>query len=323
MVAMTRPSLLLLILGLGIVVLLVWHAGPLLVFGMLRQVGWSFPAVAAVYAGHVGLRAVALWRAILIGHVSYGEVLRVRLYGEAVEMLTFTGPFLAEPAKGWLLTRRGLSATHAVAAVATEYLLYTIVSSWLAATAVFLLLARGLLPHAIRPGAAVILGITIAFNAAFVFAAVSGIGLIVPIVRIARPVIGSRRTKRMAYEIGRVEELLIAFLHANPARLVEVLAVEAIAQGLLMLEIGIVSAALGLPWSRTDPLILEGGVKFIGVIFSFVPGQVGISEGVYALLFGAIGLPAAAGLTLALVRRLRSLPVAAAGVIGISMLGNR
>ena len=91
----------------------------------------------------------------------------------------------------------------------------------------------------------------------------------------------------------------------------------------MILEIWIVVAALGfrLPWR--DPLIIEGGVKFIAVAFSFIPGQFGASEGVYALLFGAIGLPTAAGLTLALVRRVRGVLVAAAGVITLAFVGDR
>ena len=60
--------------------------------------------------------------------------------------------------------------------------------------------------------------------------------------------------------------------------------------------------------------VLGMGVKFVDIAFSFVPGQVGVSEGVFAMLFGAVGLPGAAGLTLALVRRTRAILVAAVGM---------
>src|SRR5207244_13119603 len=66
----------------------------------------------------------------------------IRFAAEAVEMLTFTGPFLAEPAKGWLLTRHGVTAAQAFGAIAIEYLAYTLVSAWLATGALWLLLAR-------------------------------------------------------------------------------------------------------------------------------------------------------------------------------------
>jgi hypothetical protein len=315
--------LLLLVLGLGMVALLVWRVGPRLVLNMLARVGWSFPAVAAIYAAHVAIRATALWRSVLGGAVSYGDVLRIRLSGEAVEMLTFTGPFLAEPAKAWLLKHRGLATADAFAAVATEYLLYTVVSSWLATIALSLLLARGLLPPAVRPAAVVILATTIAFIAAFVFAAITGIGLIVPLVRASRLLIGARRAERVAQELSPVEKVLVTFLHTYPKRLTEVFAMETAAHVLLICEIWIVVAGLGFRLSWRDPLIVEGGVKFIAIAFSFIPGQFGASEGVYALLFGAIGLPTAAGLTLALVRRVRGLLVAVAGVVALTFLSDR
>jgi hypothetical protein len=315
--------LLFLVLGLGIVAWLVWRAGPQLVLNMLTRVGWSFLAVAAIYAAHVGMRAAALWRSVLGGPVSYGDVLRVRISGEAVEMLTFTGPFLAEPAKGWLLTHRGLATADAFAAVATEYLLYTVVSAWLATIALSLLLAQGLLPPPVRPAAIVILAATIVFIAAFAFAAITGIGLIVPIVRASRFLIGTRYAERVAHDLSPVEDVLVTFLHAYPKRLAEVFTMEIAAHTLLIVEIWIVVAALGYRLSWRDPLIVEGGVKFIAIAFSFIPGQFGASEGVYALLAGAIGLPTAAGLTVALMRRVRGLLVAAAGVVALTLIRDR
>src|SRR5439155_24791085 len=172
---------------------------------MFAGVGWGFPAAAAIYAAHVGLRAAALWRSVLGGPLSYRDVLCIRLSGEAVEMLTFTGPFLAEPAKGWLLKHRGLATADAFAAVATEYLLYTVVSSWLATIALSLLLTRDLLAPALRPAAILILAATIAFIAAFAFAAITGIGLIVPIVRDSRLLIGARYAEPAARDLSSIE----------------------------------------------------------------------------------------------------------------------
>jgi uncharacterized membrane protein YbhN (UPF0104 family) len=60
--------------------------------------------------------------------------------------------------------------------------------------------------------------------------------------------------------------------------------------------------------------LIEGATKFIGVAFFFIPGQVGAAEGVYALVFKAIGLSASAGFALALARRLRNLLFAGIGL---------
>ena len=67
----------------------------------------------------------------------------------------------------------------------------------------------------------------------------------------------------------------------------------------------------------------EGGVKFVPIAFAFIPGQFGALEGVHALLAAAIGLPAAVGLTLALVRRMRGLLVAAVGVVVLAFSSDR
>lgn len=237
-------------------------------------------------------------------------------------MLTFTGPFLAEPAKGWLLTRRGLTTTDAFAAVLTEYLLDTVLSSCLAVTALWLLLWRGLLPTAARSGTAIVLALTVAFLFAFVYAAIAGVGLIVPVMRASGSVIGVQRAERVAGTFAPIEDVLVRFLHERPRHVVEVLAIETIAHGLLVLEVWVVLTALGLAFSWSTPLIVEGGVKFIAVVFAFVPGQFGASEGVYVLIARTLGLPAAAGLTLALVRRVRGLLVAAGGLLVLVWFGS-
>jgi len=320
----TRAArLTLLVLGVVGIVWLVSRTGPRLLLELVVRVGWSFLAIVALYAVHVGLRAVALWRSLPAGLVPFAEVLRVRLSGEAVEMLTFTGPFLAEPAKGWLLTRRGMTTTDAFAAVITEYLLYTVTSSWLAATAVIILLGRGRLPSSVHSAAVLVLGLTLAFIAAFAYAAIAGVGLIVPILLRSRWLLGRRRAEAAALTFAPIEDSLIRFLHGRHGRVAQVFVVEAVAQLLLILEIWIVIAVIGLSTSWRTSLIVEGGVKFIGVVFGFVPGQFGASEGVYVLLARAVGLPAAAGLTLALVRRVRGLLVAGAGLVVLSRFDHR
>jgi hypothetical protein len=312
----------LLAFGLSVVGFLVWRTGPRFVWTMLRRAGWSFMPFMAIYAVHVTVRAAALWRTMLVGRVRFADVLRIRLAGEAVEMLTFTGPFLAEPAKGWLLTRRGVATADAFAAVVTEYLLYTVTSSWLALAALWLLLTRGTLPPRVQSGIVVVMALTVAFLVAFAFATITGIGLIVPILRGSRVLIGARRAEQAAHAFSRVEDAIIRFLHEHRARLTEVLAIETAAHLLLVLEIWIVLVTLGAPDSWNQAFVLEGGVKFVPIAFGFIPGQLGALEGVYALLAGALGLPPAVGLTLALLRRVRDLLAALAGVVTVTMFGD-
>jgi hypothetical protein len=78
--------------------------------------------------------------------------------------------------------------------------------------------------------------------------------------------------------------------------------------------------ALDLAAPQSYAFVIEGSTKIIGVVFLFIPLQVGVAEGAYALILGAMGLPAAAGFALAFLRRIRSLAVAGIGVTVLTLL---
>lgn len=284
---------------------------------MLGQLRWSFLEVSLIYSAHQGVRALALWRCIVGPPVRFGDVLRVRLSGETIEVLTLTGPFLAEPSKAWLLTRRGLSISAAFAAVATEYLLYTAVSAGLVVLAISLLMAQGGRSHE----TVVAVVISLAFIGAIAFAALTGVGVIVPLVRASGTFIGRARATRLTELIRPVEQQLVSFLHEHQPRLVEVFTWEIVGHALLLSEVWIVLRALNLQFVAADPLIIEGGSKMIASAFFFIPSQVGAFEAVYVALFGAVGLPAVTGLTLALVRRARGLVVAGLSLALLAWFG--
>ena len=125
----------------------------------------------------------------------------------------------------------------------------------------------------------------------------SGTGLVAPIVRGVAAPFGRNRAERVTARVAGVERVLVAFIRKRPARVIEVIATEAGGHALLAAEVWVVLRALGFHLRPSDPFLVEGGVKFISAAFFFIPGQVGASEGVYALLVRILGFPAAAGLT--------------------------
>lgn len=162
--------------GAAVMAALIVYAGPSVVLGMLRDVGWALLPIAALYAIHVGLRALALWRGLPDRMLPFSDVLRVRLAGEAVEVFTFTGPWLAEPAKGWLLIRHGLTTAQAFGFIALEYLLYTLAAAWMAAAALGVLLHRHAMPRAMSAptlGVELVIGL---ITVGFLYAVVAGRG---------------------------------------------------------------------------------------------------------------------------------------------------
>ena len=64
--------------------------------------------------------------------------------------------------------------------------------------------------------------------------------------------------------------------------------------------------------------ITDDAIKLIAAVFFFVPGQLGAAEGVYVLLADALRFGPAAGLTLALIRRVRALLIATVGLAALT-----
>jgi hypothetical protein len=304
----------LLLAGLTVLAIVLHVMGVREIVAMARQSGWAIAWMILLYAIHIAVRAWVIWRSLPPRCLTLVETLRIRFAAEAVEMLTFTGPFLAEPAKGWMFVRRGVPPAQAAGVIAFEYLTYTLVAAGVALGGLAVLLDRAAFPAGIR-GAVIGLVVVLAlFAAGVLWAAFTGIGLLVPIVRLARPVIGARRAVPAEAAVAAMETHLMAILHGHPRRLLEALAAQLAGHGLLALEVLILFRALGFHGHAADPWIVEGGVKFINTAFVFVPGQFGAAEGANALIVGALGYPAALGVTLSLLRRLRAYIVAAPGL---------
>lgn len=296
------------LLGVAVIGVLTARVGPSVVLGMLHRVGWALWLVSALYAVHVALRAVALWRGLPDGTLPFEDVLRVRAAGEAVEVFTFTGPWLAEPAKGWLLVRYGLSATDAAGYIALEYLLYTLAAAWMAALALVALVAQPASPPALRLPVYVIEMSVAAATACFAYAVVTGRGVVAALL--------ANRVGPTGFVAPALaaEGVVIGVLHGRRRRLAELIALQAAGHLLLAAEVALVCYLLGDGRYVRDALIFEGAAKFINTVFFFVPGQVGAQEGVYTLIATALGLPGAVGLALALTRRLRNVVVALGGL---------
>jgi Lysylphosphatidylglycerol synthase TM region len=288
---------------------------PADVLSLLVRIGWHFVPVVAAYSGYELVRAAAFGRCIPTGrHPPYRELLKIRLYGEAVQSLTFTGPFLAQPSMAWFLRARGLNTADAFAATISEFLLYTSTSAALSVAGLVYLLYEFQLSRAVSLGVNIVLYAMSAFLLVFAYAIARRIYLIGAMLQaIARlPWIGKRlRINRAA--VRGMEDLLFVVLRDRP-RLVSILALEFAAQTLLVFELFVILQAIGLLFSPLDPFLIESATKFVSLAFFFIPMQFGVSEGTYALIFRVIGIAASAGFAVALARRLRSLLIAAAGL---------
>ena len=306
----------LLVGGAALLLLLLWQLGPADVMAAFGQVGWYFVPVLLLGAAHQATRALALRACVLRRHVlRYRDALAIRLSGEAIQSLTPTGPLLAEPTKAWLLETRGLTLKEGFAATITEYLIYTFVTAVMAITGlVYLVVQFDPSPMVSR----IAIGMV---SACVVFLLVSAIAIArryyligTIIAALARMgILRGRLTPDMTW-INQMEDLLLIVFRDSPARFARVAALETVAQALLVVELFLLLHALHVSASGWSAFVTEASLKFFEFAFLFVPLQLGVSEGSYALIFGVMGLPLAAGFALAFLRRARSLMIATVGL---------
>jgi len=80
---------------------------------------------------------------------------------------------------------------------------------------------------------------------------------------------------------------------------------------------------LGLPHSFVISLAIESLVMLLGFVTFIVPSVLGVQEGAKLLIFTALGLPAAAGLTVGIAFRLTSIVDNGAGLLALAALKGR
>jgi hypothetical protein len=269
--------------GVVLLIFLLWRLGPSEIVGLLRRIGWYALLVVSLYAAHHAVRALSLHLCVLRRRVlGYHDALAIRLSGEAVHSLTWTGPFLAEPTRAWLLKRRGLTLQEGFAATIILFSVF-LVAAAVAIGARFYLIGT-------------------------IIAGLAHIG-----------VLRGRLRPDMPW-INRMEDLLLAVLRDRPVRVLAVSMLEIVAQALLVVELFWLLHALDMPVTLFYVFVIEASMKIIGVAFPFIPLHVGVAEGGYALIFDVMGLPPVAGFTIAFVRRLRSLLVASVGLTLLALL---
>jgi len=317
--------LVLLLGGAVLLAVLLWQLGPSDVLRELGRVGWYIVPVFLLGAANEALRALALHTSVRPpAALPYRQALAIRLSGEAVQSLTFTGPALAQPTKAWLLEARGLTLQEGFAATLTEYLVASLVGAAMSIAGLLVLVDRYAPPPAMR-GLAI--GIVCAFS---VFLIASAIAIARRFYLIGNIIAGlaslgllrGRLRPDMVW-INQMEDLLLAVLRDAPGRLAAIASIEVATQVVMIVELAVLLRALGIAAPLLLVFVLEASANVMMFLFVFIPLQLGVSEGAYVLLFRATGLPAASGFVVAFLRRARALAVAAAGLTTLAALTKR
>ncbi|MGH9947123.1 MAG: lysylphosphatidylglycerol synthase domain-containing protein [Pyrinomonadaceae bacterium] len=292
--------------GLGLLFFVLYKIGFDTVYATVNQIGWGFLLIILTnFSRHV-IRSCCIYLAIPAEHrnVSFRNVLAARLAGDAMNMITFTGPLLAEATKAAML-RGKITFSRSAAAVIVDDIIYYI--------SVALMMLSGVLLMVVNFGANgkviryALIGVTIG-------ALVMLVGMFLVIKYNARPLsfvldkldvrswlptfVSSKKSH--VYEI---ETNVYSVYSERPKLFYSLLGLGCLAHVTSVLEVFLALYLLGFGTSVVNAYIIESLTKVINAAFSFVPGTVGVYEGGQGIILKALGFTTAIGVALALVRR--------------------
>jgi putative membrane protein len=315
---LARPVLVL--VGLGVVAYLFHQVGPRAVLASVRTLGWRLPIVLLLpFSVAVTLDTLA-WRMLLPDrHVPLTVLLRARLAGEAVNLMTPTAAVGGEPLKAYLL-RPYIPLGEGLASVVIDK------TTGVAGQVVFLLAGLGLAASILPLDSPLM--ITMAALFVVEFGAVSGFVLVQTLGvfggggRVLGRM-GVAPAERYQERLNALDHRLRRFYRDRRGRLCGSALLHAAAWASGALEIYLVLAFLHESPSVVGALVIDAfgaAVKFASFM---IPASLGALEGGYIAVFGALGLGGALGLSYTLIRRLRELVWAAFGLLWLASLRAR
>ena len=297
-----------LVLGLILFVYIIYSVGVGQIFASIKLVGFGFVLIIAVSAVRHLLRSIAWLHCIEEDHrqIKIWDLFNVRLAGDAVRLLSFTGPVLGETSKAVLIRKR-LPMVHGVSSIIIENLTYTIGVIFVVITGLALFIANFSTKTSVRWMGAVM-------SISMLIVLIGGQYLISKRV-LAFSKLGrwlARRTdinwfKSQAESIEATETRIHDFYKRRGKTFYLVLILDLAANLVNILEVYLILYFIGVNVNLMLSYIIEVMMKVVNILFFFVPGQIGVLEGGNAIVFKALGLAASAGVTLSLIEKIRTI----------------
>ena len=310
-------NILIAIIGIALLIFTIRRVGWNEVVSGVTSVGWWFVLVVILGAVRMACRARAWMVCADDTNLRFRDSFGAMLAADALGNLTPLGLLASEPTK-IMLTRSRISTVTSVASVTIENAFYTASVLVVLLAGTWFFFQRAEVPPALEQLAEVIV-------IAIAIAAVIGLWL-----ARSQPALLSRfaplitklagRTAVPAEAIREVESRIYGVLRWPLGRLAHVGAWESVFHVAAVTEVWLVLHLLPLAANATlvDAFLLESAGRFVTIAFKFIPYRLGIDEAGSGAVAQVIGIGPAAGVTLALVRRLRILVLNVFGLIRLA-----
>jgi len=313
------------ILGILLFVHLIQRAGPAKLAASMVALRWGLALVIA-WGGVAHILKTWAWRLTLLDgkhQVSFARMLGLRLSSEAVGQFGGLAQLFGEGLRVSLLGP-AIPLSNGIASVTIDRAFFVVSAaavSFVGLSAVLMVLP---LPHKLILYAIVFACLLLGFVLLSAIAIrnrwplFSRTGEVLSRIRYLKPLIDRKRAL-----IHSVEETLLDFYHRTPKAFWASLLLNLACHAAAIVEVYLIVWLMGSKLTLFGALAVEALTKLVNIVGTFNPGNIGTYEGGNMLITKMFGLTAAAGLTLALARRLRALFWSGLGILCLIILSNR
>lgn len=301
--------------GLVLFAVLVREIGARVVFDNVRVVGWGIVLIVSQEILAYTFNTLGWWFAFPPPGppIPFGQLLSARMAGDAINYVTPTATIGGEFVRVRLLRARG-ATTSVVASVAIAKVAQTVGQVTFIVMGLILVLDQAPLPAALRRG--VLIGVAVMAAVALALLVAQRRGLFAPTFRALKRT--GLAADRLTARLQRLDAEIAAFHVSSAWGFVCSAGCFFIGWCLGVLEIYLILYFLGVPATVQRALTIEVLSATIDGMLFFVPGKVGTQEGGKVLIFTLLGLGAAKGLSLGILRRIRELVWAGIGLLLLS-----
>jgi len=318
--------------GVALFAYLIKQTGLTTLTQYVAMMGWGALLILGLSAVRNCARAGSWYFSIEPGQrgVSFWSLMNVMLAGEAIKYMTATGPLVSEPAKA-AMVRKYVPLLQGFSSVVVENLIYylTVFIFMFASLPALAWLAE--VPGDVKLAGYILMS-AIAFSILITWVAIRRRWYVLAraleqLARITARRRGEipaqpRRIDSMGAQVRRVEENLYTFYERRRGAFYLIFSLNMASHFINVVEVCLILALMKLPATILNGCMIEAVTKVINLIFFFVPTRAGVYESGNALMLQALGMSAAAGVALAIIRKLRAFVWVAygLGVIGVMML---
>jgi hypothetical protein len=308
-------------LGIYLLVRLILTIGPTALATQLTALGWSLATLAMLGLVKLGLRTWS-WREALVAdgvQTARWQLFGARLVSQTFGYLSAMGSLVADPLKPLLLRDTDTAAS-------TPGTLVETVVFWF--TSLLIILAGAFAGILVASNGPQLLAVTLAtvaiLVAGFVFLLRKA-----PLVPRLRDLLARKwknhpaRLTAWLIQAEAIEEPTASFHLRHPKALRRILLLNLAVQIVMGAEVLIVLAAIGVKIGFLQLLATEGATRIAKILTFYIPARVGADEASGAGAFVLFGMDGAAGLTLAIARRIQALVWVAVGLAWWHVIGSR